>query len=463
MKHVNVITLAGLILFAAPAFAQTQVASTDTARADAGSASATKAEPKRAEAATVILRQIELQNYRPVDARGLNVFEPPKSDNVPFTGFKLNIGGAFTQQFQGLDHSNTAAPKLVAGVDQNKLVQIGHGPNNAVANLYVDAQLARGIRVSMTGYLSARHHNETWVKDGYLLVDASPIDLAPLNELMKYVTIRAGHFEVNYGDTHFRRTDNGNAMFNPLVGNYVLDAFTTEVGGEVYLRGRGALDGAFAMGGVFGGESRGMIQKPQQRSPAFLGKAGYDTKLGSDLRVRLTGSLFSHARSTNQTLYNGDRAGSRYYDVMEYNTDEKAAAWSGAINPGYGGVHAFVINPFLKVGGLELYGNIEQSRGRTAAETADRKWTQNVGEVVYRLFDDRLYAAARYNTAKGKLAGIANEVSVDRTQAGGGWFITPNIMAKLEYVTQKYNDFPTSDIRSGGKFQGYMLEGTVAF
>ena len=53
---------------------------------------------------------------------------------------------------------------------------------------------------------------------------------------MKYVTLRVGHFEINYGDAHFRRTDNGNAMYNPLVGNYILDAFTTEIGGEAYLR-----------------------------------------------------------------------------------------------------------------------------------------------------------------------------------------------------------------------------------
>jgi hypothetical protein len=28
----------------------------------------------------------------------------------------------------------------------------------------------------MTSYLSSRHHQETWVKDGYLQIDDSPID-----------------------------------------------------------------------------------------------------------------------------------------------------------------------------------------------------------------------------------------------------------------------------------------------
>jgi hypothetical protein len=54
-------------------------------------------------------------------------------------------------------------------------------------------------------------------------------------------------------------------------------------------------------------------------------------------------------------------------------------------------------------------------------------------------------------------------VSIDRTQLSVGWFITPKIMLKGEYVTQQYNDFPSTDIRSGGKFDGFMMEGTISF
>ena len=55
-----------------------------------------------------------------------------------------------------------------------------------------------------------------------------------LKSIMKYTTLRVGHFEINYGDAHFRRSDNGNSMYNPFVGNYILDAFTTEIGAEAY-------------------------------------------------------------------------------------------------------------------------------------------------------------------------------------------------------------------------------------
>ena len=410
--------------------------------------------------------KIEISNFRPFDMRGINIYEAPK-DETPYTGFKISWGAGFTQQFQGLDHSNTAGvltKKDAAGKDYNanQLVRIGHGFNNAEANLYLNAQLAKGIRVSLTQYLSTRHHNETWVKDGYFLIDDSPIDYDLLNNIMKYVTLRIGHFEINYGDAHFRRTDGGNAMYNPLVGNYILDAFTTEIGAEAYVRKSGFM----AMGGMTGGEIRGTVRNPEKRSPAYLAKLGFDKQLTPLLRTRLMGSLYTKKRSNSNTLYSGDRAGSRYFDVLENTVStEKDNAWSGAIRPGFASkITAMQLNPFVKIGGLEFFGIAEQAKGKAATETADRKWNQYAGELTYRfLADDRVFVAGRYNTAKGELTGITNKVSVDRYNLGAGWFLTPNVMLKGEWVNQKYNDFPTSDIRNGGKFKGFVAEGTVAF
>ena len=405
---------------------------------------------------------IDIQHFRATDMRGLNVFEPPKTDEKPYTGFKLNWGAAFTQQFQGLEHSNKATPKMVNNVDANKLVEIGNGFNNATANLYLNAQLAKGIRVALTSYLSARHHNETWVKDGYFLIDDSPIDLPLLNNIMKYTTLRIGHFEVNYGDAHFRRTDNGNSMYNPFVGNYIMDAFTTEIGAEAYLRNKNFM----VMGGVTGGEVRGQVQKPKERAPSWLAKAGYDSQVNEDVRVRLTGSVYTTKKSVSNTIYSGDRAGSRYYSVLENTTStETAQAWSGAIQPGFKSkITAMQLNPFVKVRGLELFGVVEQAKGKAVTETKDRQWNQYALDAVYRFAaDDRVFVGGRYNTAKGELAGITEKVSVDRSEIGGGWFLTPNVMMKAEWVNQKYNDFPTTDIRNGGKFKGFMVEGVVAF
>ena len=450
--------LVALAAFAMPAFAQnnapvdTTIKTTPAATADAPA--------KKAETPSLV-QSMEIGRLRPVDQRGINVYETPKNDGIPFTGFKLGWGAAFTQQFQGLSHSNAAAPNVVNGVNRNQLQNIGHGFNNAVANLYLNAQLAKGIRVAMSSYLSARHHQETWVKDGYLQIDDSPIDNATLNKLMQFVTIKAGHMEINYGDEHFRRTDNGNAMYNPFVGNLIMDAFTTQIGGEVYLR-----NGPWMlMGAVTGGEVRGQVTAPEKRSVAYLGKVGFDKELTKSVRFRLTGSAFSQARSANQTLYTGDRGGSRYYQVM-VNTSgtEKDSAWTGSVQPGFRSEqHAYVINPFLKVGGLELRGNLERALGRAATEPENRTWDQYAGEALYRLLNDKVYLGTRYNTVNGKLAGQTNEVTVDRTQLGAGWFITPTVLLKGEWMQQMYKDFAPTDIRNGGKIKGFMVEGVVAF
>jgi len=409
-----------------------------------------------------LFRPLEISHMRPADQRGVNVFEPSKDDSVPFTGFALSFGGAFTQEFQGLAHQNSANAVMVSGVNANQLITVGHGFNNAVANLNINAQIAPGIRVAMTSYLSARHHQESWVKDGYLLVDDSPIDNPLLKGIMKYTTLRVGHFEINYGDSHFRRSDNGNSLYNPFVGNYILDDFTTEIGAEVYLRSSGLI----AMLGGTGGEVHGQVTAPQARSMSVLGKLGFDEKLDDNVRVRLTGSFYANNKAASNTLFTGDRGGSPYYDVLENTAStETANAWSGQVRPGFSNkVNAEVINPFIKIGGAEFFGNFETATGGSFTEPSLRTIHQNVYEGLYRLGGDKFYVGGRYNTLKGQLISKTySDESVSRYQLGGGWFVTPNVLAKLEWVNQKYNDFPLTDIRAGGQFKGFMVSGAIGF
>jgi hypothetical protein len=41
--------------------------------------------------------------------------------------------------------------------------------------------------------------------------------------------------------------------------------------------------------------------------------------------------------------------------------------------------------------------------------------------------------------------------------------VTPNILAKLEYVTQTYDGYPANNILSEGKFNGLMISANVGF
>ena len=459
-----------LVAFAAatPAFAQQPVSTVATAQgvtvaapvaaSPADSVAKSTTAPTQASALLRNVFQKTVRNVRPYDQRGINMFEVPKQSTEGFAGPTLDIGAAFSQPFQAINQSNTAAPRLVGGKDQNLLLPIGAGVPLASANLIVNAELAKGIVVSLENYLASRGHEQFYVKGGFLQVDASPIDFAPLHTLMKYTTVKFGMFENNFGDSHFRRSDAGQAIYNPFVGNYIVDPFTTEAGAEVYLR-----KGPFlAMGAVTSGEMRGSVATPDGRGWARYGKLGFDEQVTSDLRVRLTGSLYKADRALNQTIYSGDRPGSRYYDVLVDSVGRDR--WSGTIQPGFrNNVRAVQINPFIKFKGLEFFGSIDRGQGKAVAEAERRNLSQNAADVVYRFANDRLYVGGRYNTVTMRLQGIANDVGADRTSAAAGWFISPLILLKGELVNQKYNDFPTSDRRSGGKFSGFIMEGVVAF
>src|SRR5699024_10205552 len=151
-----------------------------------------------------------------------------------------------------------------------------------------DVELYDGIRLHLRTYLSSRHHPEPDVKGGYMQVDnLNFIEEGVLEDLMKNFTIRIGHMENNYGDAHFRRSDNAQALYNPFVGNLIMDSFTTEVGAEGY----SGNDGWLAMGGITNGKldqngGQGGAQGP------ILGKLGYDKQEADDFRWRLTGSVY---------------------------------------------------------------------------------------------------------------------------------------------------------------------------
>jgi hypothetical protein len=411
--------------------------------------------------------------WRPYDKTGINVFETTK-DSTPYDGMKIRLGAGFTQQFQDLKHKNDGALNYQTS---NRLYPLTPGFMTAMANLYMDVQLADGIRLNVTTYLSSRHHNEAWVKGGYIQFDKLPFKGKIWDDIMKVTTLKVGHMEINYGDAHFRRSDGGQALYNPFMESYIMDGYATEIGGEVYVQ----KNGLFGMVGVTNGMIKGNVDSayktPQddntKRAPSLYLKGGFDKKIGDAMRLRLSGSFYHNSSSaaSGLTLYGGDRAGSNYQNVME-NAPAGAAlpastsiAFSGRLNPGFTKrVDAFMVNGFFKVQGLELFGTYENAQGRSKTETSIRRMQQYAGDVVYRFgWSENLFAGVRYNKVSGQLAGFANDISVDRWAAAGGWFITRNVLLKGEYVIQKYNAFPVADYRSSGKFNGYVVEAVVGF
>ncbi|MFO7978980.1 MAG: hypothetical protein R6U64_10005, partial [Bacteroidales bacterium] len=281
-----------------------------------------------------------LENWRPNDKRGLNVYEDPVADTVAYEGFLVRIGGDFAMQFQGLSQSN----------DAGDLVELGSDFNLPVANLNMDVQLMEGMRMHLRMFLSSRHHTEAWIKGGHMQIsNLNFISEGLLENLMQYIYVTVGLDEFNYGDAHFRRSDNARTIFNPFVGNYIMDSYSTEAFGELTVM----LDNGFlgVVGLTNGKLNQNVVVNPNtDNQPSFYGKLGYDQQLDDNLRIRLTGSWYINQGTTSGTwLYGGDRAGSRYYSVL-HTIEDGGGDFDGRFNARFTKLTALQLNPFIKYG-----------------------------------------------------------------------------------------------------------------
>ncbi|MCF8224090.1 MAG: hypothetical protein K9J25_13220 [Bacteroidales bacterium] len=388
-------------------------------------------------------------------------FEQKKIDGTSFDGLKVKLGADFAIQLQGLSHYADSA-----------LIPLGKNFTLPTANMNITADLAPGVRVSLTTYLSSRHHPETWVKGGYLIFDRLPfIKSEVVDRIMDVSTIRAGVMELNYGDAHFRRSDNGNIINNPFTGNYIMDAFTTAPALEYLYRNNGILAMAAVTTASLRPDLAGYSGYTGQytaynvgKELGFYGKVGYDKQLSEDFRIRATASGYHTGNHHFGSLYYGDRAGSRYYLVMNRTTgssadvDISSGHNSGRWTPGFTDkVSSVMLNLFVRYSGLEFFGTYENASGTSAFGPQEFNFSQYAAEALYHFGNkDQFYAGARYNMVKND-----QDMSVSRIQAGAGWHLTDNILVKGEYVNQEYTGF--TDYGTSAGFKGVMIEAAVSF
>jgi hypothetical protein len=394
-------------------------------------------------------------------------FEEPKLTSDEFEKLKVKVGGDFALQYQILNHDADSA-----------LIPLGTGFNLPTANFNLDVMLARGIKLNLVTYLSSRHHNEAWVKGGYLLIDELPFLNSPkIDKIMDYLTIKAGDMEVNYGDAHFRRSDNGKVTNNPFVGNYIMDAFTTATALEVMFRNNGLIFmGAVSSGTLrpdlvrFSSSSNTYTAYDTHKELVFYWKAGFDKQFNEDVRARLTVSGWHQPKHHFGSLYYGDRAGSRYYLVMKNitnsssDTDIKSGANTGRWGPGFTDKdNSLMVNLFGKAKGFELFGTYEMASGKYGSGS-EFKFSQIGIEGLYRFGgQEQFYLGTRYNLVTGDTdTSVSGDQSVNRLQAGAGWFILESTVLKVEYVKQNYVDFVSSYGADAG-FNGLMIEAAISF
>lgn len=435
-----------------------------------------------------------MQNQISRSKDGINVFDVQKDDKE-FKGMSVDLGGAFNMDFQAINSFNDqpatfVAPSKITGY------RLMNTENNFVlpaADMTIGAQLFDGVRVNLDIYLASRHHNDTYARGGYLQIDKLDfIKKDFLANFMKYATIKIGQMENNFGDAHFRSSDNGSTLRNSFVGNNIMNAFSTEMGIEVYYKRNGWVSMLGATNGNLNQGTQEVVftTGPNTNtvvSPSILAKFGYDKQIDKDLRVRLTGSYYHNANLGNSNIYSSSRSGFGFWGVLNNNAYKNngvdvAASYNSTstpeatFNPNFKNwATSIMINPFVKYKGLELFGTVElASGGDKAGVDAKRTADQYSGELIYRFGKtEQFYIGGKYNTVSGKLSNAdAKKVTVDRLESSIGWFMTKNIVAKLDYVNQNYKDYtqfvgnvPTGNANNfyGGQFKGLVFEAAISF
>lgn len=372
---------------------------------------------------------------------------------------------------QTLDHEN------VFDATGKPLAKLEPGFQNAFGDLGFIGKFGRKqeIEVVFDLFLSSRNHpSTTYGNEGYMILHGVPenlVSLKFLEPILNKVDIKAGHFLVDFGDNNQHRSNNAIVQKNPLVGNFVVDPNIVSIGMQVNSKPDARL-------GWLVGVNNGTTTEDWSVGRGFAanGKVSYQVFRP----LRLSASYMTADQSDNGTkaaggsalqMFSGNRSGERYAGVMgggqapgnvfpqageKFSAAQVDLTWKDTRFP------------------IEIYSHVGRTQDKdingSAAGTPEESWNYFAGDVVYRI-TPALYAAARYSGATtDMLAGRATDGKVDRIQIGGGLWLTKNMLAKVEYVTQKYSGFIQGDMVNNNvqawrdpEFHGFVAEVSFAF
>lgn len=322
-------------------------------------------------------------------------------------------------------------------------------------------------------YMASRNHpSTTYGNQGYLILHGIPENLGSptlLKKVFEKIDVKAGAYLVDFGDQGYHRSNNAISQQNPLVGNFVIDPNFVSVGAQVQSKPNTKLQWLV---GLSNGTNTEDFQAG--RGIAYNAKVAYyplEALRVSTSFYRVNHDATPSTGGSKATLFSGNRSGERYGAVLgggqapggvlpNISKDVKAGqfdlTWDQKGNP------------------VKLYGHygiaLDSDLNGSAAGAPEEKWAYYAADVVYQ-FTPTLYAAARYSAADAKtINNIASDGKVNRIQVGGGLWLTKNILAKVEYVQQKYSGFATTDILNNGiqawrdpEFSGVVSEVSFSF
>lgn len=379
---------------------------------------------------------------------------------VPEINIRLETVGAW----QALDiDKNTGgdAPAMTTGLA------------GALGNLYLFATVVDGIDVFTEFYLSSKHHLGNFNDhEGYVLISRLPdsINVGPVEWLFKYIDLKGGHFEIDYGNQHWVRADNAEVQRNPLVGNYIVDPNVVEGGVEVL----GHHDWFHWVAGIGNGVTTEDFRRGRDYS-----KHG-KIMIEPESRIfNLAWSVYQVNHSKNSaseskaSLFSGNRSGSRYsglrpdtgvsdpdFAQLNLGNGQDVLAWQADAGFGWGPVW---------VSGLYGFFRDADTDGFDSTAKPEDQWTYYGGDVKLNITDNA-YFAGRYSGANADdISSVSSKAHADRVQVGYGYHLADGILFKLEYLNQLMEDFPTTGNSSYTRYagdvrvEGVTMELSVAF
>ncbi len=329
------------------------------------------------------------------------------------------------------------------------------------------ARFGEFIDVYWEFFISSKPHASSMQgSQGFMLIRGLPE--GHLAALFDFVDVKAGQFEVNFGDHIYRRSDNARVLRNPLIGNYVIDPRTTGIGMEIMTK-PGLVN---ALVGVTSGTESGDFR--EGRGTAVHGKLWVVPT--ENARIAASAYYVDHSDNpvggpgggSQDNLFRTSRSGGPYGGILD---DGNAP---GQVFVGRGQkVQAYQLDASFRLGDLDLYGHAgwteDGDTNGSAPGSPKESWVYYAAEAVYDI-NSRIYAAVRYSAAQAdRFRDAGSDGRVDRIQAGVGYWVTDHILAKLEYVHQTYRRFNDGDVVSGvdagrdPSFHGVIAEVGFAF
>lgn len=365
---------------------------------------------------------------------------------------KVQLGVDAAGRFQALESTNAA------GADQDE----SYGFGSERANIHIYGDVADGVDVYTEAYINPSTASPAINDAGDLRFSEGYITFTNLTD--HPISVTAGAFEVDFGDQHLNRSDNGQVMDNPLVGNYLVDPRAVQSGVELsgtydalnyaiaVTNGVADLQGTLGSGNQFTADDRefaysakvwGTLAKDLRGSASFYTTDQSDAIAtaggGAAVNPGLRSNLFGQQRS----IYQG---------LVAANTALNPALGTGA------DVKAYQLDTRYK--GFERttlrahYGNLKEDGGQLAGVT-DQDWSYYGLEAV-RDLTPQTHVAARYSSAEDDDAATTTEF--EKIQLGVGHELTRNTILKAEWVDQD-NESAGSD----AGFDGFVTEVGVSF